>query len=248
MSSSKLAKFFAFTRSSVGVCIIFAGILLFAFNIGLLPSEYKEVVFSWRMLILVIGVFKILQGGHIFIGLILSAIGLHWLTPKLGFVLPKLSSITLPLFLVLLGFAVILHRRKNVKWCSERSGFVVDKCGLTEDGKLKENRVFGGSKRTISDATFCGGEVNIVFAGSEIDLRQAELEEGSTYLEINCVFGGIDIIVPENWMVKIDVNVVLGEFSEQGVVPIERKDREKVLMITGHCVFGGGEVRYGRAR
>jgi len=48
--------------------------------------------------------------------------------------------------------------------------------------------------------------------------------------------------VPEDWEIKIEVTSVFGGFSDKRVRSIVEKDREKVLIISGINVFGGGEI------
>lgn len=237
-------KSLQFTRGTLGLLVIIAGILLLSFNLGLLPLQYKDVVFAWPTLFLLIGLFKVLQGGRLIVGLIFLAIGLRGVSLKLGIMVPQLYGVSVPVFLILLGLALLLHRRKRGLLCPRHHKFVEQNGTLDKDGRIKINHVFRGSKRKISDTVFKGGEVSCVFGGCEIDLTEAELADGKNYLDISCVFGAVNVIVPENWVVSLDVNAVLGEFVETGAVPAERKNTENMLYISGSCVFGGGEIKY----
>ena len=42
-----------------------------------------------------------------------------------------------------------------------------------------------------------------VFGGVELDLRKAAMKSNQVRVECNAVFGGIEIRVPETWMVVI---------------------------------------------
>ena len=80
----------------------------------------------------------------------------------------------------------------------------------------------------------------------ELDLSQARLEPGSTSLEVNCVFGGIVLTVPESWVVQLRTSCIAGDFVDRGHVPDDQKDATRVLLVRGSCVFGGGEIKYTR--
>ena len=66
-----------------GLLFLKAGILLFAFNTGLLPVEYKSVVFSWPMLLVAIGLVWIFSRHKWITGIVLMLIGGFFLIPKL---------------------------------------------------------------------------------------------------------------------------------------------------------------------
>lgn len=48
------------------------------------------------------------------------------------------------------------------------------------------------------------------FGGMDIDLTQAELTAQHTVIDVYCVFGGVDIIVPDTWQVDLDVLPIFG--------------------------------------
>jgi predicted membrane protein len=238
-----------FSRFVWGVCFILAGILLLGFNTGFLPLEYKQVVFSWPMLLVVAGVINLVCARHFMIGLILSALGLFLLSPRMGVVCPNIGNLILPAILVLVGGIVLFRRRccphPSIRSCKRGCGDSPEVLEANSTmGRFEENNIFGGSKRKFQDVLFHGGEVNCIFGGSELDLSKARLDEGITHLEVNCVFGGIAIIVPSNWTVQIKVSSVFGDFVDRGRVPSEVADPSRILRITGNCVFGGGEIRY----
>jgi len=57
------------------------------------------------------------------------------------------------------------------------------------------------------------------------------------------MFGGTQVIVPPDWTVRVEVFSLLGGFSDNRhsdlkVIP----DSDKVLIIKGFVMFGGGEV------
>lgn len=227
-----------------GGLFVLAGFLLLGFNTGMLPVEYKRIVFSWAMFLSVFGLVQLLVYRHIAFGLLLSAMGGYLLWIKLGFPHPHLSNLILPVILVLIGFKVLFrHRRHTPRFCGK---VIRPKEVVIEEGRIEENAIFSGTKRIFRGQVFRGGEVNCVFGGTEIDLTESQLPVGITNLEVNCVFGGVTLTVPERWTVHHKVHSLFGGFVDRSSMPHDQKDHERILEISGSCVFGGGEIRYTR--
>lgn len=55
------------------------------------------------------------------------------------------------------------------------------------------------------------------------------------------IFGGIDILLPENINVKISSNSIFGGFSDKRVV--RRSDADFTVYIKGNCIFGGVDIK-----
>jgi predicted membrane protein len=107
---------------------------------------------------------------------------------------------------------------------------------------FSKNSVFGSGDHIVLDPEFKGGELNAVFGGLTLDLRRTNLPVGETRLDINAVFGGITVFVPADWLVETHLDSVFGGFQDNRM-PKEPIDTTKKLIITGSCVFGGGELR-----
>lgn len=107
---------------------------------------------------------------------------------------------------------------------------------------FSKNSVFGSGDHIVLDPEFKGGELNAVFGGITLDLRRTNLPVGETMLDINAVFGGITIYVPVDWFVETHLDAVFGGFQDNRL-PKEPADTTRKLIITGSCVFGGGELR-----
>ena len=235
-----------------GLLFLGAGVLLFAFNTGLLPIYFKPIIFSWRMLLVAIG-FTLVFSRHSRIGgIILMFIGAFFLLPKLNiegfhFVRQNLWA----LGLIIVGVIVICNtfwgRCRNKEWfyCSENSThhYRRRKPRVEETGFIEMNRVFSGSKERIDFKNFKGGEINGVFGGLELDLSDAQLAEGTNYLELNSVFGGIILYVPIEWKIELRQTQVFGSFVDNRPKPGFEVDENRVLIIVANSVFGGGEIK-----
>ncbi len=84
----------------------------------------------------------------------------------------------------------------------------------------------------------------IAILGSQIfDFRGIDLPAGPTTLEALAILGSLEIIVPSNLAVRMEVLPVAGDATvDKGVETVERPD-EPVLVVTGNAILGSVRVR-----
>jgi len=106
------------------------------------------------------------------------------------------------------------------------------------------NFLFSGTDRRIYDKDFKGGRINAVFGGFKIDLLQSDIEGDVAVLEVNAVFGGGEIRIPETWAVEIHGSGVFGavEDKTRRYQP-DPSQPTKTLIVKGAAVFGGIVIR-----
>jgi predicted membrane protein len=106
--------------------------------------------------------------------------------------------------------------------------------------------IFGGIERRISARDFRGGTISAVFGGAELDFRDADMEGDQVVLEVNAVFGGAEIRVPENWRVEVRGQTLFGGYSDKtrdSATADINAPKRKTLVLTGTTLFGGVEVK-----
>ena len=239
-----------------GLLFLAAGVLLFAFNAGLLLPEYKRVVFSWPMLLVAIGLVWLFSHHKWMGGVILIFIGGFFLLPRLNiegfeFVAQNFWAIGLVLAGILVLCKTIWSRRFKAHFrcsCSNQEGnhggsHRAKNGSETEAGYVIRDCVFGNIKETIDVKNFKGGDINSVFSSVEIDLSEAQLAEGVNRLKIDMVFGNIVLYAPAEWNIEIREDSVFGRFLDNRPKPECAVDETKVLIISADSVFGGGEIR-----
>jgi predicted membrane protein len=221
-----------------GILIILGGIFLLN-TMDVLHFRFAHVVFSWPFIMLVIGVFILVNTEKKFLGGILSGIGALFLIPRIFPEVDYNAGIIFPVILIVLGTYIILKRRKS----DEASILNSDSSRVNKD-KIDDVSIFGGGTKIISSSNFQGGNVTAIFGGSEINLMNCQLADGDNVLDVLCVFGGTTIIVPKEWNVVINVTSILGGFSNKAIRnPSVVIDQSKTLHIKGLAMFGGGEVK-----
>jgi predicted membrane protein len=223
-------------RAIVGVILVLVGLFLVLKNTGFFPGFIENIIFSWPMLLITIGVvITIGSSGSKTSGIIVMAVGAFFLIPH---IFRETFDVNMfwPSIFIIIGVIFIFSRRKG--WNS------VTTTAQTGDDYIDYVHVFSGGERQIVSDNFRGGKVTAVFGGSEIDLTKARLAPGISELELACVFGGTTIIVPDDWNIKIEVVPVLGGFGDSRKLnPGRTIDTTKQLVIKGAVVFGGGEVK-----
>jgi hypothetical protein len=75
--------------------------------------------------------------------------------------------------------------------------------------------------------------------GLEIDLRDASIK-GEAIIDIFALMGGVEMRVPEDWLIIIDGFPFMGGFEDKTRPP---KETTKRLTIKGTAVMGGVEIK-----
>jgi hypothetical protein len=100
--------------------------------------------------------------------------------------------------------------------------------------------VFSGTKRRIDSQDFKGGDIVAVFGGVNIDLRNAAIAGDRAVIDLNVMFGGVDIRVPETWNVVMKGMPLFGGFEDKTIHPKPDPNvKTPELVITGAAIFGG---------
>jgi predicted membrane protein len=97
---------------------------------------------------------------------------------------------------------------------------------------------FTGCRLDCSDEVFDGAELNAIFGGVKCDLRGAVITEDCA-IQVTAIFGGIDILVPQNVNVKVNPTCIFGGISNK----TKAIDGAPTLYISGICMFGGVDIK-----
>jgi predicted membrane protein len=225
------------SKVAVGVVLIFLGFMLVMRNIGLLPSYFHDIVFSWQMLLIAIGFVMTLGTGNRGPGLIVMAVGGFFILPDIFDANWNSFSLFWPAIFIIVGVIVLTNARwlKSENWRSKSTN---------ASDNIDVVSIFGGGERIINSQNFSGGKITAIFGGSEIDLTRAQLSPGESVIELSCIFGGASLIVPPDWNVVIDITPILGGFSDsRKIIHGGTVDYSKTLILRGAVVFGGGEIK-----
>jgi predicted membrane protein len=218
-----------------GALIVAAGVLLLLDHMGFLAIG--SLFRFWPMILIFFGV------GHLFTpssrawGGILIVVGGVFQLNSLGITHLGFADMW-PLAIIAVGLILM--------WGALKPAMVV-KGGIDAADVLEAVAIFGGTERRIKSQTFKGGRVTSIFGGVELDFRYANIDGDEATLDINCIFGGVEIRVPDTWNVQSRSIPVLGGFSDKtGPSALAPQDpsgaKRKTLIVTGAVIFGGVEI------
>ncbi len=228
-------------RALLGIILIVVGFMFVARNFGFFPFPVREIIFSWQMLLIFIGVLMLVARSNNVAGVILILIGGFFLIPDI-FNLPfhwHWHTFFWPVLFIVIGVLILFrggrHRPYHLGEGEEQE---------LSDDYLDDVSIFGGGNRIITSNNFMGGKITSIFGGSTIDLRKANLAKGKSVIDIFSMFGGSKVIVPNDWDIRVDVVSIFGGYSDKRTPdPHIVYDASKQLVIKGVAIFGGGEIK-----
>lgn len=196
-------------RAIIGIVLILIGVAFIGKTLDFFPHQIMRHVFTWEMILIVLGVIFISTRDNKTTGWILLIIGLVFWLPDFVHIPFGIRRLFWPTILIIVGVVIIFRSTATRR---EFSG--------TESSVdfMDDIAIFGGGDKVITSSNFKGGRVTAIFGGSKIDLTKAQLAPGKNMIDVFCLFGGTTLIVPEKWNVKVDVVSVLGGFSDKRYV------------------------------
>lgn len=248
--------------------ILFGVIMLLTRTMGW--SQINPIVFSWEMLLFVAGVIMLFNR-HLFSGLAFLGTGVFFILPKLANLFPQIvlpddfisnywGALVIYIGILLLLAITTKHRRgftqtrhfkpygRELKW--KRYGDEIRR--RAEESKSRNGRwfshsvAFSDNEHIFLEPQFDGGETNVAFGDSAIDLRKTEIADGVTDIFINVAFGNCSLFVPQDWVILTgDTKVICGKITDKRIF-LDKKTQEdatKTLNVIGSIVFGNLDLR-----
>lgn len=110
-----------------------------------------------------------------------------------------------------------------------------------KDGECKEySAIFSGQKVKFDKEEVTDFEATAVFGGLELDLRKAVLKK-DLVIDVVAFFGGIDIFVPSDVVVKTTSHSFCGGIANKAILDDTKKG--KTIYINATTGFGGVEIK-----
>jgi predicted membrane protein len=238
-------------RHSHGPGIVFAflligaGVLLFLDNVGLF--HFHDIWRFWPVALIALGVSKLFEtrgaGGMVWAAMA-TLVGTGILLDNLG-IWHANWNIIWPLGLIAFGILKLVTSLERKRALEDPNCFKAGSGDASSENTVQAWATFTGLKRRIDSQNFQGGELLAVFGGIEVDLRRAKIaSDKEAIIDINATFGGIDIKVPETWLVIVKGQGIFGGYEDKTIPP---RPQEGVtppkLVITGFAIFGGIEIK-----
>lgn len=223
-----------------GAFIVLVGLALLLDHMGFLSVDIRRF---WPVLIIFLGISNLFCGSgnsrsNQAFGVFLILLGAIFQLNALGITHLRFADLW-PLAIIFVGLLLM--------WGAVKSPVVVVSGGVPESSDaLNVVAIFGGAERRITSRAFKGGRVTAIFGGVELDFRDADIEGDKAVLEVNCIFGGVEIRVPANWRVDSRSLPILGGFSDRtrlAGVQDSAQPGPKTLVVNGSVILGGVETR-----
>ena len=235
-----------------GIIVLTIGVLFLFKNFDILSPELRYYLFSWKTLLIGIGVLNLLLSNNRVGGIILIAIGTFFWLPDVFDLSVRAGQLFWPVVLIIIGASLLLKRNAHphhpFRKSSDKSTHASSDNTINgaEEDYIDDIAIFGGGTKIMTTQHFRGGRMTAIFGGSELNLSRANLASGRNILNVFFVFGGSAIIVPSDWNVVVEATPIFGGFSDERYIPKSLKAEEgnkSVLIIRGLVMFGGGEIK-----
>jgi hypothetical protein len=222
-------------RLAVGLVLLTLGFLWTLDNFNVLDAS--EVLRWWPAILIVVGALRLVSPGKMhktFSGLLLLAAGTLLVLREANVIRLRFWDLW-PVFLMLIGASVVLRSIRG------HDSSAANPDGPDSSSWLNVFSIMGAVARKGVATDFRGGEVTAVMAGAEIDLRGARSTNGRVEVDVFTWWGGIDIMVPEDWEVVSEVTPIMGAFEDK--THLSKASPTTRLIVRGLVVMGGVEVK-----
>lgn len=218
----------------IGILIVLFGIFLFLRNTYIIENSFLRLVTSFPVFMIAGGLIlgsrsNFRLGGWV----VLTGIGIFLFLQKLNL---NVGQFILPTLLVGIGIHLLVRNRNK-----EATEIRQKQYGGTNEDYVNVDSIFSGADRIVQTHNFRGGNVSSIFGGVKLDCKQASLEEDAV-LNLTVCCGGVELIVPANWIVINDATVILGGVEDKRRL-VNMTGYEKRLILRGTVVCGGIDIK-----
>lgn len=217
-------------RAFIGLIVVAVGVLLLLGNLGVgdfSPWEYAP------SLLIVLGLWALVRSGF------RGSIG-PWILIGLGIaiqlsILDEVPDVVRgaiwPVLIIVAGVLLILTRASL-----GGGGSTTSRSG----SGLNHVAVFNSVNDEV-DGPFTGLQATTLFGGAEYDLRRARVERPPAVIDLTCMFGGVELRLPEDWTVHNDIVALFGGVDDKREDPGAQD--EATVSIRGTVLFGGLTIK-----
>lgn len=113
---------------------------------------------------------------------------------------------------------------------------------LSPKGAFSKEKTVLDAEYSVDGTDMKMTNIRAVFGGAKVDLTDMQ---SADYNMINmfCLFGGVEIIVPENVEVKSNAFCIFGGISDKRSAQKKEVEKTAQLLVNGFCMFGGAEIK-----
>lgn len=218
----------------VGGAVIGIGLLLLLDNLGVIRAH--DFWRFWPVALIALGLAHMTDArpAAIVWGAFIAIAGVLILADTFGYMAINFNLLW-PVAVIFCGL--------NMLWRAIGRRKVCDGVEITESSDVNLMAIFSGGRRRIHSKDFKGCDVLCIFGGFHIDLKEAVIPAGQrAIIDVNAIFGGVEIEIPENWSVALHGMGIFGGFEDK-TRPPKTDAPNPELVITGSTIFGGASIR-----
>ena len=221
-------------RIIIGLLIIAVGVLLILKRLNVIDNFSIFFEGWWTLFIIVPSILGLISDDDKVGSLIGLTIGVLLLLAARDIIdFDLIWKLIFPVILIYIGLSLVFKDTFKNKVKKE-----IQK--INTDGKVEYTSTFSSQKINLAKEEFKGAEINAIFGGVDLDLRDAKIKE-DTVIKATCVFGGFDLLLPEDVNVKVDSTSIFGGVEDK------RKDTKEeakhTVYVQATCIFGGVEIK-----
>lgn len=205
----------------IGLIALLGGFDLLSFG-SLFATYWPTLVIAGGLLILLANPREQYAWALLFI-----VLGILWQMRALGVVDFNVWALFWPLVLIAIGWSTISNRAFGAH--------------VIKNSKENTSAILGSVESKVESSDFKGNKVTVILGGSSIDLRNATIKKEAT-LEVFALMGGIEVKVPEGWLVQSSVMPILGGLENKTAASTPKGKSTPTLNIVGTTILGGIEI------
>ena len=180
---------------------------------------------------------------RVLIGIIILAIGAMMMAKALGYDIfdsildADWKKFIVPGIVLLIGLRLVFGSSShghstNMKLCEVPE--------VAEGEPMHISVTFAGNAYNFRDENFYGAKIDALFGGVCIDLRGANIQDGSV-IDVHTIFGGVELKIPQDISLQVDSSCILGGVNNK--IPRCPDKDAKRLIIRANCTIGGVEIK-----
>ncbi|MET0511854.1 MAG: DUF5668 domain-containing protein [Thermoleophilaceae bacterium] len=219
-------------RLLLGLVVVTLGVLFLLDSAGVLDADHA-IDRWWPLLVVAAGIFTLAERPpSVGRGSLLTGIGAVLLLFTTDLLDESAWDYVWPAVLVLIGLAIV------IRW----QGHLIPR-GATDDGVIRATAVFGGSKLVSTAQQFRGAWLTAVFGGATLDLCGAQLCPEGASVNATVAFGGIDVLVPDDWRISVRSTPIFGGVEDKRDHSRPVATDTPTLHIDAVTLFGGIKIK-----
>lgn len=219
-------------RIATGGVIVVIGVLLL-----LITTETVEADSVWAVVpafFVILGLWALVRSGlrNLVGPVMVIAVAAAFLLESLNMIDDAAIGTWWPLFIVLFGVLLVIERAVGPRRSTS-----------TDGGQPEGVAIFGSADRRMHTERFEAADVVAIFGDSRLDLRDSGVVETPASVDAVAIFGDVEVRVPEDWRVNLEVTSIFGEAADRRSDPSGAVRADVDLVVTGLVLFGDLEIR-----